>query len=124
MPVISRATVSGTSLKYHVDLIMCIDATGSMNPVISEVKNNAKTFYQKFVEKMEVEGKKVQQLRVKVIVFRDYAVDTNSMVESPFYLLGDDQGNQTDEFVAFVDKIEAIGGSFFVKEALGKMEEK
>ena len=35
---------------------------------------------------------------------------------------GVDRGN-IDEFLAF-DKVEAIGGSFFVKEALKKMEEK
>ena len=35
---------------------------------------------------------------------------------------GVDRGN-IDEFLAF-DKVEAIGGSFFVKEALEKMEEK
>lgn len=35
---------------------------------------------------------------------------------------GIDRSN-IDEYLAF-DKIEAIGGSFFVKEALAKMEEK
>ena len=118
MPVVGRASSVAGSLKYHVDLVMCIDATGSMSPVINEVKANAKTFYQKFVEKMEIEGKNVQQLRVKVITFRDYGVDTNAMVESPFFILGDDQGNQTDEFVAHVDAIEAIGGGDLPENSL------
>ena len=42
MPVVGRASSVAGSLKYHVDLVMCIDATGSMSPVINEVKANAK----------------------------------------------------------------------------------
>ena len=34
--------------EYCVDIVMCIDATGSMAPIIDEVKNNAKdTIYTK-----------------------------------------------------------------------------
>ena len=38
------------SLGYHVDLVMCIDKTGSMGGLISQVKNTALTFYEKFVK--------------------------------------------------------------------------
>ena len=120
MPIVgeSEVVVSG-AIKYHVDLVMCIDATGSMAPVINEVKSNAKKFYQKFVAKMTEEGKTVQQLRVKVITFRDYAkTDYDAMVESPFYILGDDQGNQTDDFVAHIDSITAAGGGDLPENSL------
>ncbi|MBO4667683.1 MAG: VWA domain-containing protein [Bacilli bacterium] len=100
MPIISQG------LDYNVDIVMCIDATGSMGPIINDVKRNALSFYQKFVDEMNAKGKSVQQLRIKVIVFRDYGVDSEPMVESKFFLLDDEK----EEFANFVNKIEASGG--------------
>ena len=57
---------------YCVDIVMCIDATGSMSPILNEVKKNALSFYTKFKESMEENGKNIEDLRIKVIVFRDY----------------------------------------------------
>ena len=66
---------------YFVDIVMCIDATGSMSPIIGEVKNNAISFYQRFVDSMEESDKEVAQLRIKVIAFRDYGVDDEPMLQ-------------------------------------------
>lgn len=49
---------------YAVDIVMCIDATGSMAPIINEVKNNAMSFYQKFVDAMDENDKEVSELRI------------------------------------------------------------
>ena len=35
--------------EYCVDIVMCFDATGSMSPIIDEVKENAMSFYQRFL---------------------------------------------------------------------------
>ena len=35
---------SNYSLKYNVDIVMCIDATGSMNGILDTVKSNALNF--------------------------------------------------------------------------------
>ena len=43
----------GQGLDYNVDIVMCIDATGSMASIIEDVKSNALSFYQKFVDEME-----------------------------------------------------------------------
>ena len=56
---------------YNVDIVMCIDGTGSMGPIIEEVKANALSFYKKFIDAMDEEGKTADVVRVKVIVFRD-----------------------------------------------------
>lgn len=77
-------------LDYNVDIVMCIDATGSMSSIINEVKTNALSFYRKFVDAMNNECKSVQQLRIKVIAFRDYGCDTEPMVESKFFVLDDE----------------------------------
>ena len=99
---------------YCVDIIMCIDATGSMAPIINEVKSNALSFYQKFVDAMDENDKTVDQLRIKVIVFRDYICDSEPMVESEFFTLP----AQNNAFRRFVDEIEAAGGGDTPENAL------
>ena len=106
MPIIK--TGGGQGLDYSVDIVMCIDATGSMSAIIDEVKSNALSFYQKFVEEMEAQDppKSVHQLRIKVIAFRDYGVDAEPMVESKFFVLDDESA----EFHDFMNGIRASGG--------------
>lgn len=99
---------------YNVDIVMCIDATGSMAPIIEEVKGNALSFYQRFVDAMEENDKTVEQLRIKVIVFRDYGCDYVPMVESEFFNLPD----QNESFKTFVSGIEATGGGDGPENAL------
>ena len=36
---------SNYSLKYDVDIVMCIDATGSMTGILDTVKRNALNFF-------------------------------------------------------------------------------
>ena len=100
---------------YCVDIVLCIDATGSMQPIIDEVKRNALSFHEKFKSCMDDAGKDVEQLRVKVIVFRDYICDSQPMVESDFYVLPDEK----DKFHRFVEGIEACGGGDVPENAIG-----
>lgn len=100
--------------EYYVDIVMCIDATGSMSPIIDEVKGNALSFHQRFVDSMEESEREVAQLRIKVIVFRDYGYDDEPMVESEFYTLPE----QNEEFRNFVNSIEAKGGGDAPENAL------
>ena len=95
-----------TFLIYNVDIVICIDGSRSMGSIINNVKANALSFYQKFVDEMNAKGKSVQQLRIKVIVFRDYGVDSEPMVESKFFVLDDEE----EDFARFVNGIEASGG--------------
>jgi len=91
---------------YCVDIVMCIDATGSMAPIIDEVKSNALSLYGKFLDGMEMQGKAVENLRVKIIAFRDYICDSEPMVESDFFELPARSG----DLERFMSKIEACGG--------------
>ncbi len=109
------AAIAGQGIgDYNVDIVMCIDATGSMAPIINEVKKNAMKFYQRFVESMEEKDKDVSTLRIKVIVFRDFICDSEPMVESPFFTLPD----QNTAFRDFVERIEACGGGDTPENAL------
>jgi len=100
--------VAGQGVKYAVDLVMCIDGTGSMHPIIDQVKSEGLTFYSKLEVKMEEKKKKVDQIRVKVIVFRDYYADEpdKAMVCSDFC----DLRSQSSNYTNFVSDIEADGG--------------
>ena len=101
---------------YNVDIAMCIDATGSMGSIINDVKKNALSFYQKFVDAMEREDKPVEQLRVKVIAFRDYGRDAEPMKESRFFVLSEE--GEREEFHKFVEDIQATGGGDIPENSL------
>ena len=100
--------------EYNIDIVMCIDGTGSMTPIINEVKTNALSFYRRFIDAMNEQGKTASQVRVKVIVFGDYGVDANPMKESEFFTLPE----QDAEFNAYVNGIEAQGGGDIPENAL------
>ncbi len=100
--------------EYNVDIVMCIDATGSMAPIIDEVKENAISFYQRFIDAMEENDKEVEQLRIKVIAFRDFGANGEAIVESDFFVLPD----QSENFRSFVSDIQAVGGGDAEENAL------
>lgn len=96
----------GLRMTYNVDMVFCIDATGSMSPVISKVKENALSFYQDVVRVMESKQKTIDGMRVRVIVFRDYIADNEPMMTTDFFELP----GQAKEFEACINSIRAIGG--------------
>lgn len=94
-------------VQTNIDLILVIDATASMDPIIDNVKKCALSFYDNVCNGIKSFNKKINQFRVKVIVFRDYYVDDNlSMNESKFYILP----NENSQLKKFVSSIEAKGG--------------
>lgn len=94
-------------LSYAVDIVFCIDVTGSMTPIIDQVKTNALRFYDDVQSNLTAKGKNVDQLRVRVIAFRDFAADgAAALDESPFFTLPDDRA----DFSAFVSGLVAEGG--------------
>lgn len=94
-------------LHYAVDIVFCIDVTGSMTPVLDAVKANALRFYEDVQTNLTSKGKSVDELRVRVIAFRDFSVDDDgALQESSFYTLPDEQV----AFGGFVDGLVAQGG--------------
>ena len=75
-------------LRYAVDICFCVDVTGSMSPILDRVKDNALGFYDDVQKNLTDKGKNVDQLRVRVIAFRDFKADgAAALQESPFYRL-------------------------------------
>ena len=86
-------------LSYAVDIVFCIDVTGSMTPILDAVKANALGFYDDVQTNLTAKGKNVTQLRVRVVAFRDFVADGGAALEeSPFYTLPTER-NGFSEFV-------------------------
>ncbi|WP_049570902.1 vWA domain-containing protein [Streptomyces sp. SBT349] len=95
------------NLRYAVDIVLCVDATGSMYPVIGAVKNSALQFHERLNGVMAKKGKEISQLRLRVIAFRDFGDNPNNAIEeTPFLHLP----AQSAEFEAFLRGVDATGG--------------
>ena len=112
----------GQSMDYTVDMVFCIDATGSMEDttgaqtkIINMVKQNAINFYNDFYNVMAKKDKKVHQLRVRVVAFRDYIADgEHAMMVTDFFNLP----QQAAEFEACINSIHADGGGDIPEDGL------
>lgn len=94
---------------FKADVVMCIDATGSMAGIIGTVKDNALNFYSDLTKESRRQGKEITAMRLKVIAFRDYDPVESFTVfdESDFYTLPD----QESQFSSFVHHLEPQGGA-------------
>lgn len=93
--------------KLEVDVVMCIDVTGSMYNIISTVKKNALSFYDALNDKCVMNGITLTGLNNKVIAFQDINVDGSRWwAESPYYSLP----SEKEEFGNFVNALYADGG--------------
>ena len=98
---------SNASMPYNVDLVFCIDATASMTHLIEMVKKNAINFQSDLAVSMEAKNKRINQLRIRVIAFRDFLADhDDAIMATSFFTLPQD----TDLFVRAVSGITAFGG--------------
>jgi hypothetical protein len=95
-------------MTYTVDIVMVIDATGSMTPIIEAVKSSALSFYEDLAKAMEVKHKTIDSLRVRVVVFRDFYADSvsDALATSEFFTLPEQAG----DFASYVKGISAHGG--------------
>lgn len=91
----------------NVDVVMCIDVTGSMSGIINTVKSNALSFYDSFENACARNGIGLTSLKTQVIAFRDKNVDGDQwLIESPVYSLPDNRSG----FDSFVNALYADGG--------------
>ena len=103
----SNYIVNNSKMKHEVDLVFCIDATMSMDPILDKVKDNALNFYRDFQLAMKAKGKKVGHLRIRIVAFRDYRYDReDAMMVTNFFNLPEDEKN----FEACIRSIVPSGG--------------
>lgn len=97
---------------YHLDIVMCIDNTGSMGKLISLVKNNALGFHSDLKTTCAKKRKKIDDIRLRVLSFGDFRekpISESGLLQIPA---------QTDAFRVFVNGIEAQGGGDGPEDAL------
>ncbi len=100
MPVIQQP--QKREIKGIMDIVICIDATGSMKPCIDALKDNLRTLIQNLtVQKGSQEIK--PDWRARVIYFRDLDVDAEALKEFSFV-------NSEDELRKQIESIKAEGG--------------
>jgi hypothetical protein len=94
-------------LSYAVDIVFCVDVTGSMTPILDQVKANALRFYSDVQSNLTAKGKAIDELRVRVVAFRDIVADGEAALqESPFFELPAEETG----FSGFVNGLVAEGG--------------
>lgn len=115
----------------HLDLVMCIDATGSMQNTLTAVKNAATSFESDLNAELTRRNiEKFDSMRVKVVFYRDYGGNTSADTDGYTYkgkfyppdltLVGDNPPMkvsswyplpaQSSNFSSFVSPEKASGG--------------
>jgi hypothetical protein len=89
-------------IKGKMDIVLCIDATGSMEPCIEELKKNLRTFIDSLNVPYSSQQVKIDW-RARVIYFRDLDVDPEALKEFDFV-------NSVDELKKQIESIKAEGG--------------
>jgi hypothetical protein len=98
-------------MDYKVDIVMCIDITGSMQDCIDTVKERALKFWPDLQEALKAASKNVTDVRVKVIGFRDFDADeANALEVSRYFNLSDQGCSDPEEYKTFVSNLVADGG--------------
>jgi len=100
---------------YDIDIVMVIDATGSMKNCIEMVKENAKNLYPDFCKRLREDRSKereINQMRIRVITFRDFKDYLNNgyppLQATRFFNMPED----TEAFYRSVSEIEVKGGGW------------
>lgn len=57
---------------YHVDIVFCVDCTETMDNILNIIKGRALNFYSDVQKTMINKDKRISQLRVRIVAFRDY----------------------------------------------------
>jgi len=94
-------------IKFTIDIVYCLDATGSMETYFPSIKNSIEKFYFDYQNKMKEKGKLVDSLRIKVIAYRDVFSDGDSaFLISDFYKMPE----QLEQLKIFLNSIFTFGG--------------
>lgn len=99
---------------YTVDVVFCIDVTSSMTPYLAQVKKLALNFSENFEAKMISSGRTIENLRARIVWFRDLETGDDAIGASPFYTLPDQQA----QFAETMESLSASGGGTYPESSL------
>lgn len=113
---------NNVSMKYNVDIVFVVDATGSMGNLMETVKRMIPQFYNSTVTALSEKNKTVDTLRVRVIFFRDFLEcmrDRSApLMATDFYVLSDKYSNQGEILVEQIESIQPFGGGDIPEDGL------
>ena len=93
--------------EYAVDIVLCIDVTGSMYPIVDRLKGAAVTFPKRLEESTAARNKAIGGLRLRVVAYRDFRDNpVDALLESRFLSMPE----QAAEFETVLRELEADGG--------------
>ena len=96
------------------DIVLCLDVTGAMAPIVEELAAYAPKMHQALAERTLAAGAKLCGLRVKLVLFKDYKCDVEPITETRFFSLPDEVG----ELAAELSSVRCGGGGDFPEGAL------
>lgn len=110
--------MTDTGLHYAVDIVMCVDATGSMHHTLAGVRDSVLSFHQLLTDAMAAKGRGISQLRLKLIAFRDFGDRADDAIEeSRFFTIP----QELKRFEAVVAGLDARGGGDEPESALAAL---
>lgn len=92
---------------YAVDIVFCLDVTGSMYPIVDRLKEGVLTLPKRLAETAAAGDKAIGELRVRFVAYRDFRDNpADALQECRFFTLP----AQVGEFETAVRDLEAAGG--------------
>lgn len=104
-PPVPMTPVKATAgqVKGVCDIVFLVDATGSMQPAIDDIKSNIRNFFNSLSAADANGGAVVKDWRARVIGYRDVNVDSEWYVDNPFV-------RDAGEIERQLDALSAYGG--------------
>lgn len=95
-------------VNFHHDFVVCIEATSNVKPYASQLHNTLKKYFERFLECVAENDYPLGELRIKFILFRDFACCTEPIFETDFFnIYASEDFSLVDEFI---EKIEFKDG--------------
>lgn len=92
---------------YNVDIVLCVDVTGSMSSILEHVKQAALTFHVDLGSHMARMRKPLERIQCRVIAFRDFYCDSEPLIAMPDFV---DLRADATKFEAFIRELKPQGG--------------
>lgn len=88
--------------RYKMDVVFCVEATSNMKPFATQLSDLMISLLIRIADSMKAHGRSIRQLRVKLIVFRDFSCCPEPIVESKFFVLPEEE-EALNNFIRSID---------------------
>ncbi len=102
-------------LAYHVDLVLVVDGTASMKAFIRAVKRDGRRFPRRLAAEMEHRGRRIAELRVRLVTFRDVRDHGRHAIEQTYFY---EMPAEEQNFENAVQDIQLLNGRTYPESGL------